>query len=140
MPAASHLDLLRALPIGGRLWLRAGGKSLWPVLLDGDHLQVERGGEAALRRGDIALIVSDGGQLIAHLVQALAPLVTVSSVGVVDPPAREVLGKVVAVRRGGLRVELPRHGPVVLRGVPRVAKALKRVPGLRRLVRRVRDR
>ncbi|MCA2979128.1 MAG: hypothetical protein INH41_12940 [Myxococcaceae bacterium] len=140
MPAASHQDLLRAMPTGGRLWLRAGGKSLWPVLLDGDQLQVERLDEPSLRRGDIALIVSAQGQLVAHLVESLEPLVTVSSVGVVDPPAREVLGKVVAVRRGSVRLALPRHSHVLLRGVPRVAAVLKRVPGLRRLVHRVRDR
>jgi mycothiol synthase len=140
MPAPAHQDLLRALPHGARLWLRAGGRSLWPVVLDGDQLQVERGDALLLRPGDIALVVNPGGQLVAHLVASTAPFVTVSSVGVVDPPAREVLGRVVAVRRGAFRLELPRYSHVVLRAVPRLAGALKRVPGLRALVRRVRDR
>lgn len=130
--------LLRALPPGQRMWLRAGGKSLWPLVLDGDQVHVERGGEDSLRRGDIALVVSPQGQLVAHLVDATGPLVTVSSVGVVDPPAREVLGRVVAVRRGAMTLSLPRGAHLALRQVPRLARALKRVPGVRQLVRRLR--
>lgn len=140
MTTPSHQDLLRALPLGAKLWLRAGGRSLWPLVLDGDQLHVQRTDEATLKPGDIALVVSPRGQLVAHLVQSLAPLVTVSSVGVVDPPAREVLGRVVAVRRGALRLDLPSQSHLVLRQVPRVARTLKGVPGLRRLVRLVRDR
>ncbi|MBL8923594.1 MAG: hypothetical protein JNJ54_32365 [Myxococcaceae bacterium] len=132
--------LLRALPAGQRMWLRAGGRSLWPLVLDGDQLQVERGDEAGLQRGDLALVVNPAGQLVAHLVERTAPLVTVSSVGVVDPPSKEVLGRVVAVRRGALRLTLPRGAHLVLRQVPAVSRALKRVPGLRALVRHLRDR
>ncbi len=131
--------LLRALPPGQRMWLRAGGKSLWPLVLDGDQVRVERGDELTLRRGDIALVVNPQGQLVAHLVEQTGPLVTVSSVGVVDPPAREVLGRVVAVRRGALTLELPRVAHLALRQVPRLSRALKRLPGLRHLVRRLRD-
>ncbi len=131
--------LLRALPPGQRMWLRAGGKSLWPLVLDGDQVHVERGGETGLRRGDIALVVNPQGQLVAHLVDATNPLVTVSSVGVVDPPAREVLGRVVAVRRGAMTLTLPRGAHLALRQVPRLSRALKRLPGLRQLVRRLRD-
>jgi hypothetical protein len=140
MAEARHHDLLRALPLGARMWLRAGGRSLWPLVLDNDQLQVERGDASQLHLGDIALIENHQGQLVAHLVQSLEPLVTVSSVGVVDPPAREVLGRVVALKRNGLRLDLPRRGHLVLRHVPTVARALKRVPGLRQLVRKVRDR
>lgn len=132
--------LLRALPAGQRMWLRAGGRSLWPLVLDGDQLQVERGDEAGLQRGDIALVVNPAGQLVAHLVEGTAPLVTVSSVGVVDPPSKEVLGRVVAVRRGALRLTLPRSAHLVLRQVPVLSRTLKRVPGLRALVHRLRDR
>jgi hypothetical protein len=140
MAEARHHDLLRALPHGARMWLRAGGRSLWPLVLDDDQLQIDRGDASHLHVGDIALIENPEGQLVAHLVQALAPLVTVSSVGVVDPPAREVLGRVVALKRNGLRVDLPARGHLVLRHVPTVARALKHVPGLRQLVRKVRDR
>ncbi|MDP3503329.1 MAG: hypothetical protein Q8S33_23545 [Myxococcales bacterium] len=131
--------LLRALPPGQRMWLRAGGKSLWPLVLDGDQVHVERGDERALRRGDLALVVNPQGQLVAHLVEQTGPLVTVSSVGVVDPPAREVLGRVVAVRRGAVTLALPRGAHLALRQVPRLSRALKRLPGLRHLVRRLRD-
>lgn len=132
--------LLRALPNGQRMWLRAGGRSLWPLVLDGDQLQVLRADEASLRRGDIALVVNPTGQLVAHLVRSVGPLVTESSVGVVDPPSKEVLGRVVAVRRGALRLSIPRGAHLVLRQVPRVSSVLKRVPGLRSLVHRLRDR
>lgn len=130
--------LLRALPPGQRMWLRAAGKSLWPLVLDGDQVHVERGDELALRRGDIALVVNHQDQLVAHLVDATNPLVTVSSVGVVDPPAREVLGRVVAVRRGALTLRLTRGAHLALHQVPRLARVLKHVPGLRSLVRRLR--
>ncbi|MBE2252490.1 MAG: hypothetical protein IAE78_23360 [Myxococcus sp.] len=132
--------LLRALPRGQRMWLRAAGKSLWPLVLDGDQVHVERSDEPALRRGDIALVVSPSGPLVAHLVDSTNPLVTVSSVGVVDPPAREVLGRVVAVRRGAMVLSMPRGAHLVLRQVPRLSRALKELPGLRRLVHRLRDR
>lgn len=132
--------LLRALPFGQRMWLRAGGRSLWPLVLDGDQVQVLREDESALRPGDIALVVNPAGALVAHLVKSTGPLVTVSSVGVVDPPAKEVLGRVVAVRRGALRLSIPRGAHLALRQVPRVSSVLKRVPGLRSLVHRLRDR
>lgn len=132
--------LLRALPPGGRIWLRAAGRSLWPLVLDGDQVHVERGSEQALEPGDIALVVNPAGALVAHLVARTTPLVTVSSVGVEDPPALEVLGRVVAVRRAGVTVEVPRGARVLLRQVPRLATALRHVPGLTSLVRRLRDR
>lgn len=126
--------LLRALAPGQRLWLRAGGRSLWPFVLDHDQLHVERG--TRLERGDIALIVHPTGALVAHLVESVDPLVTVSSIGVADPPAIEVLGRVVAIKRGVVTFRLP---AVALRQVPRLARALRRVPGLRHVVRRFRD-
>ncbi len=132
--------LLRALNPGQRIWLSAAGKSLWPLVLDGDSVQVERGPEGLLRRGDVALFVSRSGDWVAHLVESVSPLVTVSSVGVVDAPAREVLGRVVAVRRGRFTVRLPRAAAEVLWRVPKVARELRRVPGLRLVVRRLRDR
>ena len=132
--------LLRALHPGQRLWLRAGGRSLWPLVLDRDQLLVERGDEAALKRGEIALVVDDRDRLVAHLVEALRPLRTVSSVGVVDAPAKEVLGKVVAVRRGERTVRLVRGARHLLKLVPPTARVFKRVAVLRLFVQLLRDR
>lgn len=120
------------------MWLRAGGRSLWPLVLDGDQLQVERCGAEAIGPGDIALVAFPKGPLVAHLVRQTAPLVTVSIVGVVDPPS-ELLGRVVALRRKGVTVSLPRGTAAVLRWLPGVATRLKTVPGLKGLVRRLRD-
>lgn len=136
-PDAQLKALLRALAPGQRMWMRAGGRSLWPLLLDGDSLQVER--TDALEPGDVA-VVALGEVFVAHLVARTAPLVTVSSVGVVDPPASEVLGRVVAFRRRGVVVPIPRGARQLLRLVPGAAALLKSVPGARALVRRLRDR
>ena len=133
-------ELLRALQPGQRMWLRAGGRSLWPLVLDRDQLLIERGGEAELKRGQIALFVDRHDQLVAHLVEALGPLRTVSSVGVVDEPAKEVLGRVVAVRRGDRTVQLRRGTRHLLKLVPPAARVLKRVVLLRAFVQLLRDR
>lgn len=132
--------LLRALRPGQRMWVRAGGKSLWPVVLDDDQLLIERGPEHELRRGDLALVVNQRGRLVAHLVDSLRPLVTVSSVGVADEPAKEVLGKVVAVRRKGVTLRLPVGSRLLMRQVPRAARLLKRVVLVRAFVHLLRDR
>jgi hypothetical protein len=122
------------------MWVRAGGQSLWPLVLDADQLLVERGAEHELARGDIGLIVDHRGQLVAHLVEQVHPLVTVSSVGVPDAPAKEVLGKIVGLRRKGVTVRFPRGSRLLLRQVPRAAKLLKRVVLLRAFVHLMRDR
>lgn len=126
--------MLKALSPGQKMWLRATGRSLWPLVFDGDSLHVER--SASLVRGDVALIIDDHGRLVAHLVHSLEPVVTMSSTGTLDAPAVVVLGRVVAIRRGSLTVPVPR---AVFRSVPVVATVLKRVPGLRGLVRLLRD-
>lgn len=138
-PDARLKELLRALPPGQRMWMRAGGTSLWPLLLDGDSLQVLRTAPGDLEPGDVA-VVALGDTFVAHLVARVSPLVTVSSVGVIDPPASEVLGRVIAFRRRGVEVPLPRGARHLLRLVPTAAALAKSVPGLRALVRTLRDR
>lgn len=134
-----HLALLRGLPEGGVLWLRAGGRSLWPFLRDGDSLRVERCAAAALRPGDVAVVLLPPGRLVAHVVASAAPLRTASSVGVVDPPPLEALGVVTAFKRAGRVLPWPRRLNLALRYVPGLARAVKQLPGTRRLVRRLRD-
>lgn len=138
MTDARLVELVRALPPGGTVWLPAGGRSLWPLVLDGDVLLVRREPADALRFGDLALLDAPG-TLIAHVVTGVAPLRTASIVGVADAPGLEALGRVVALRRGTTRLPLPRQlGPLV-GALPLAATRLKRVSLLRRLVRRVRD-
>jgi len=133
----SHDALLRALPMGGQIWVRAAGRSLWPLVLDGDQLLVRRCERGELRPGDVALVSWAGGAVVGHLVEQVAPLITISSVGVRDPLGAELLGRAIAVRRGTVRFQLPRF---VLHWVPRAATVLNRLPFARSVVRRLRDR
>jgi mycothiol synthase len=134
-----HRELLRALPPGGVLWLRAGGKSLWPLLRDGDSLRVERCTEADLAPGDVAVVAFPDGRLVAHLVETVAPLRTASSVGVRDPLPLEALGRVTGFRRAGRTWPWPRDLRRLLWLAPTTARLAKALPGARALVRRLRD-
>jgi hypothetical protein len=133
-----HEALLRGLAPGGVMWLKAAGNSLWPLLRDGDSLKVERVSEAQLHLGEVALVKLPSGILAAHLVAGLAPLRTASSVGVLDPLPLEALGRVVGFRRDGVERDWPAWSRLALRFLPVSARALKRVPLSRRLVRRLR--
>lgn len=134
-----HEALLRASPVGSVMWLKAAGKSLWPLLRGGDSVRVQRVDAASLREGDIAVVTLPGGTLAAHIVTSVNPVRTASSVGVEDPAPVEVLGRVTAFRRFDVVYEWPSYAQPVLRWLPRVSRSLKRVPGLRSLVRLVRD-
>jgi hypothetical protein len=133
-----HEALLRGLAPGAVMWLRASGNSLWPLLLDGDSLRVERTSEASLRLGEVAVVKLPRGVLAAHLVASLAPLQTSSSVGVLDPLPLEVLGRVTGFRRAGVVREWPQAGRLLLRWLPASARALKHLPLARRAVRLLR--
>jgi hypothetical protein len=128
--------LLLALWPGQTMWLSAAGRSLWPLVLDRDALKVERCDEAGVAPGDVAVI--DAPQsLVAHIVVQVDPVVTASSVGVRDAPA-PVVGRVVAVRRNGRTVPVPRGLRHVVRLVPGLALLLKRSDLVRAVVRRLR--
>jgi hypothetical protein len=127
--------LFRALPYGQRMWLRTSGDSMWPLIRNGDPIHVERGGREALQAGDIALLVFPSGHWVAHWVRSVNPLVTESTNGVTDPVAVDVLGRVMAVRRGGLRIEFPRWMNRFARHLPRMARRARRLPLTRSLVR-----
>jgi hypothetical protein len=77
--------------------------------------------------------------MVAHLVVGLAPVRTASSVGVMDPPALGVLGRVVAFQRAGVTVPLPPWSRLALGRLPGAARWAKQLPGARRLVRWLRD-
>lgn len=135
-----HETLLRGLAPGAVMWLRASGKSLWPLLRDGDSLRVQRIIEAELRTGDVAVVKLPSGVLAAHLVASLQPLTTSSSVGVLDPRPVEALGRVTGFRRAGVEHAWPELSRLLLRWVPVTARAAKRLPLSRTLVRLLRDR
>ena len=134
-----HEALLRASPIGAVMWLKAAGKSLWPLVRDGDSLRVQRVEAASLHPGDIAVVKLPNGVLAAHIVVSTHPVRTASSVGVEDPPPLEVLARVTAFRRKDVVYEWPSYASPALRLLPSASRALKSLPGLRHLVRLVRD-
>lgn len=134
-----HEALLRASPIGAVMWLKAAGKSLWPLVRDGDSLRVQRVEAASLHPGDIAVVKLPNGVLAAHIVVSTQPVRTASSVGVEDPPPLEVLARVTAFRRKDVVYEWPSYASPALRLLPSASRALKSLPGLRHLVRLVRD-
>lgn len=133
-----HETLLRGLSPGAVMWLRAAGNSLWPLLRDGDSLRVERA--SSVRLGELAVVKLPGGPLAAHLVVSLEPLQTSSSVGVLDPLPLELLGRVTGFRRSGVVHEWPEPRRLLLRFLPSSARALKRLPFARRVVRLIRGR
>jgi signal peptidase I len=101
------LELWRAH--GVQQWLPVTGASMLPTLAEGDQILVSHA-SGALRRGDVVVIHQNGG-LIAHRVirrtQGGASQSLVWTKGDNNPrfdpptPEADVLGRVVAVRRGG---------------------------------------
>ncbi len=135
-----HEALLRALAPGAVMWLQAAGRSLWPLLRDGDSLRVERVAADQLRPGDVAVVKLPGGVLAAHVVVGTAPLQTASTAGVLDPQPLEGLARVTGFRRGGVVRAWPRELGLGLRFWPGAARVLKQLPLTRAVVRRLRDR
>jgi hypothetical protein len=118
----------------------AAGQSLWPLLLDGDSMRVERVELAAFRRGELAVVKRPDGILAAHLVIGTEPLRTASTAGVADPLPLEGLGRVSGFRRGGRVLPWPSSLALALRHWPALTTVLRRVAPLRALVRRLRAR
>lgn len=82
-----------------------------PLFFSGETLLVERCDDNELRPGDVAVMSGSAkAELIAHVVSAVHPLTTSSYLGVVDRERLRVLGRVVAVRRLGFELALPRTG------------------------------
>jgi hypothetical protein len=123
------------------MWIPAAGKSLWPLLRDGDSLRVQRVVSATnLKPGDVAVIKRSDGILAAHLVVSVEPLRTISTAGVEDPTPLEALGKVTGFRRWGRVWPWPDQLSLVLQFWPGAAEVIKRVPLVRATVRALRDR
>ncbi len=107
-------DLLRR---GMAVRFRAHGRSMEPMVRDGDVLTVEPARLAELRVGDIALHRVGNGQLVAHRVvarcaaggRALLATRGDAAFGAADRVGeRDVLGRVVARERDGRAVRLGR--------------------------------
>ncbi len=98
-------QMLARQPLGASMWIRGAGRSMSPLLEGGDSVRVVRCEPGALRRGDLAALQTRDGGLAVHVVTRTAPIETASFLGTPDAPG-EVLGKVVAVRRGGTVVPL----------------------------------
>jgi hypothetical protein len=117
---------------------RISGTSLWPWLHPADEAEVVAG--AALVPGDLAVLLRLPDRAhVAHLVVSVDPLRTMNAMGVVDTFDALVVGRVVEVRTpSGRRRHLWRQRALVL-AVPRLVPHLKRVPGLKGLVNRLRS-
>ncbi|KFE63004.1 GNAT family N-acetyltransferase [Hyalangium minutum] len=134
---ADLLDLIEATPPGQELWVRGAGRSLYPLLRSGDSVRVLRCAPAELARGDVAL-VRVGRKLLAHVVISASPFLTAPLLGGKDPVG-EPLGRVTALRRGGLLLPLPRLiRPTFFLG-QRVLAGLWARPRARTWFRRLRD-
>ena len=88
--------------------MRVRGRSMVPLFFSDDSLRVVRCAGSDVIRGDVAVMASDGGRLIAHVVEQSTPLVTASFLGARDAASMEVLGRVTGVRRGTRSVAIPR--------------------------------
>lgn len=97
----------RAMPPGTRWWLRGLGASMWPLLLPGDALEVERTAHGEFQLGDLALLAERRGNPVAHLVRTTTPLTTAGFLRPDDVQGLEPLGRAVAVQRDSLRLPLP---------------------------------
>lgn len=136
---ATKLQLLQSLLPGDCMWVRVGGTSMWPVLLNGDRVLVRRVDENALHVGDIAALILAGGVPAAHFVSAVDPLRTEGTAGITDVKVLRVIGKIEAVKRWNVRFNL-KNVTWALRQWPLAYQLARRVPGLQKLGRALRKR
>jgi signal peptidase I len=141
--AALATEILRG---GNTLRFRARGGSMWPTIRDGDCAEVRAVSEASIRHGDVVLVRMESGRLLVHRVRwtgcegdEVVLRTQGDALAHADPPVRaaQVLGRVVAVERGGRRLRLDRT-PLRLTGLAwiRLATPRRRLGrGLRRWAR-----
>jgi hypothetical protein len=93
----------------GEVRMRVMGLSMFPCLLPGDIVTVERRAIEEFRPGEIAKYLRDGRLMVHRVIEMRdGKLITRGDVAMEnDPPvgAEEVVGKVVSVDRGGARFE-----------------------------------
>lgn len=114
-PQAEELALA-LLRQGRTVAVRAGGRSMEPGLRQGDVLRVEPFPAGSLRVGEVALVRTPEGRLLAHRVVARRAegwITSGDAVGRQEGPWPEsaLLGRVTAVRRWGSWKRLDRSHP-----------------------------
>jgi hypothetical protein len=105
-------EACRALPPGGRFRLRVSGRSMEPVLLDGDEIEAERVALGDVRLGDLVVVELPGTGLVVHrlLWRGWRKSASLRTRGDgsrrMDPPVPPagLLGRVLAATRGALDV------------------------------------
>ncbi len=106
------------------MWMEARGQSMWPLLLPGDRLQVERCSPEAFIVGDIAVMSRADGMLVCHGVVSLQPFATASTTGRIDEPL-EPLARVIEVKRGRWKMPL---SPYATRAAMKLYATVARSP------------
>ena len=110
---------------GNTLRFRARGGSMWPFIRGGDCAEVQVADAASIRRGDVVLVRTGSGRLLVHRVrwigragEEVALWTQGDALAKPDPMIRaaQVLGRVVAVERGGRHLRLGR-APLHLAGL-----------------------
>jgi hypothetical protein len=118
--AISHGDLAglvsEVVGRGGSLGFVAQGRSMWPFLRPGDYLVVEAASDRVAARGDVLLYRAGTDRLVAHRVTGRkGDLLVLQGDRLWAAPEwvrpEQVLGRVVAVARGGRRRAVA--GPVL---------------------------
>ena len=103
-----------ALRAGGKVSIRALGSSMWPWVRSGDVLVVAREAPSGMRRGHVAFYARHGSLFAHRLVGKLRRggevlLVTHGDAlpcGDAPVRGREILGRVVRIRRGNREIDL----------------------------------
>jgi hypothetical protein len=94
--------------VGGGIWISATGTSMWPTLLENDHVLLEPA--IRLTLGDIVLADADGFPLLHRVVRMDRGLVTTRGDARMTAdatiPRDAVIGRAVRVRRGQLEWSL----------------------------------
>ncbi len=127
-----------ALDGGLRVRFRADGRSMQPNVLDGDTVVVAPISAGKPKRGDIALTRGDAGFVLHRVIgwdSATGSIVTRGDAGQQnDAPAAKLLGKVIAIERGGKKISVTAPGTNLLHGLRTQTHRLLRA-GARRAVR-----
>ena len=132
------VDVVEALPLGHRLWVRGVGRGLSPLLRPRDAVRVLRCGPGLLAPGDVAMLRQEDS-LVAHVVLSTAPWRTAPLLGPPDEPGGVALGRVVALRRGPWVMPLPRPFRPALWMAQQAASTAWAWPRSRLVSRRVRN-
>ncbi len=124
-----------ALGDGVRVRFRADGRSMRPNVSDGDTVVVAPLSAGRPRRGDIALTRGDRGFVLHRVVgwdAATGAIVTRGDAGQQnDAPGAKLLGKVIAIERGGRTISVTARGTFLLHGFRTLAVRVLRAGALR---------